>query len=663
MYVLIFVFCFLFSSTDRRFRPQLKGSTLHTLAYLGEVSSHCRCQLRMTRSASTAAVIGYDFQCCKACEYCHTIGKVGTGHEIMRKNDLNQVNSVFPCVSNEHSDTFTSCTENTRAFLAPPTSSSAYVCTTLPARRCHSNYTAVESDLHPLRVTSCFEPTHFHRSYGNELSDVEQDRIHHNSTHENPFGVSNTIRSEHPFCCCHVMNNAHLPHHHMRLYRRLYSLVDHPCVSLYYPCKYHTCTHTTITSGCSTGMGTSFRNSLSSRHRHTITPVSIYRLSIESRTTSCSKSLDTESDLGLTDASPASNYCSIHQREVAIQSCLQQASAKYKSQPVEETVLGIQRCRRNSDPERWQQFRDPQGNVNENQSSGFSETLTFSNNCENEVSYLSTQLNCPIVNPETGTLGNNGIQSPNSRTNEYVLTNNDAYNDQSVADKTAGTSRASNSVLTTTATTVGDGRQGFNSCQTRFSQSINTLSSSCENPTICHYSTRSGIESNPPVEQQQQQQQQYRFQFRPSVLLSSTEHATTTTPPIMYTSDTCFSLHSPNVSLCQRAQSTSASATVASVAGGDDVSIWSDGVGGDGDDDDLLLKTNIIQSASNNNDTADCLPVNSSNSGGYGPTDPIDSNGKPQLISDISVNELASYMEHMVHIPGRMSEMAQRMYL
>lgn len=31
--------------------------------------------------------------------------------------------------------------------------------------------------------------------------------------------------------------------------------------------------------------------------------------------------------------------------------------------------------------------------------------------------------------------------------------------------------------------------------------------------------------------------------------------------------------------------------------------------------------------------------------------------------SDISMNELASYMEHIVHIPGRMSEMAQRMYL
>nr|CAH8876468.1 unnamed protein product [Trichobilharzia regenti] len=614
----------------------------------------------MTRSASTAAVIGYDFQCCKACEYCHTIGKVGTGHEIMRKNDLNQVNSLFPCVSNENSDTLTNCTENTRAFLAPPTSSSAYVCTTLPARRCNSNYTAVESDLHPLRVTSCFEPTHFHRSYGNELSDVEQDRINHNSANENPFGVPNTIGSLHPFCCCHVMNNAHLPHHHMRLYRRLYSLVDHPCVSLCYPCKYHTCTHTTITSGCSTGMGTSFRNSLSSRHRHTITPVSIYRLSIESRTTSCSKSLDTESDLGLTDASPASNYCSIHQREVAIQSCLQQASAKYKSQPVEEAVLGIQRrSRRNSDPERWQQFRDPQGNVNENQSSGFSETLTFSNNCENEVSYLSTQLNCPIVNPEAGTLGNNGIQSPNSRTNECVLTNSDAYNDQSVADRTTRTSRPSNSVLTT-ATTVGDGRQGFNSCQTRFSQSINTLSSPCENPTICHYSTKSRIESNPPV---QQQQQQYRFQFRPSVLVSSTEHVTTTTPPIMYTSDTCFSLHSPNLSLYQRAQSTSVSATVASVAGGDDVSIWSDGVGGDGDDDDLLLKTNIIQSASNNSDPADCLLVSSIKSGGYGPVDPSDGNDKPQLISDISVNELASYMEHMVHIPGKMSEMAQRMYL
>ncbi|TPP60562.1 hypothetical protein FGIG_04297 [Fasciola gigantica] len=39
------------------------------------------------------------------------------------------------------------------------------------------------------------------------------------------------------------------------------------------------------------------------------------------------------------------------------------------------------------------------------------------------------------------------------------------------------------------------------------------------------------------------------------------------------------------------------------------------------------------------------------------------SHNRSHLTSDISVNELAAYVEHMVHIPGRMSEMAQRMYL
>lgn len=49
-----------------------------------------------------------------------------------------------------------------------------------------------------------------------------------------------------------------------------------------------------------------------------------------------------------------------------------------------------------------------------------------------------------------------------------------------------------------------------------------------------------------------------------------------------------------------------------------------------------------------------CLENTESSNGGH---------NKSQLTSDISVNELAAYMEHMVHIPGRMSEMAQRMYL
>ncbi|TGZ74393.1 hypothetical protein CRM22_000964 [Opisthorchis felineus] len=44
-------------------------------------------------------------------------------------------------------------------------------------------------------------------------------------------------------------------------------------------------------------------------------------------------------------------------------------------------------------------------------------------------------------------------------------------------------------------------------------------------------------------------------------------------------------------------------------------------------------------------------------------TESLSTGPNRQPMSDVSVNELAAYMEHMVHIPGRMSEMAQRMYL
>ncbi|CAH8569912.1 unnamed protein product [Schistosoma turkestanicum] len=653
--------------SDRRFRPQLKGSTLHTLASLGEVSSNCR----MTRSASSATVVSYGFRCCKACEYCRTLRKTG-GQGGVIDNNLNQANSLYPCLSVEHSNTFADCAEDTGSFQEQPTSSnrqsSGYLCTTLPSKRCHSNYRTLACDLHPLHVSPCFE--HLRRSYGNELSEIEQDN---NSVTQSPHNVTNTVHGDHPLCCCHV-TGFHLPHH-LRLYRRLYSLIDHPCVSLYYPCKHYGYTQTTVPSGCSTGTATSFRRSLSSRHRHTIIPASVYRFSIDSRTASCSKSLDTECDSGLTDISPASNYCSIHQY-TAIQSCLQQSAAKYRSQPTENRLAGIQRCRRNSDPESWQQFRNLQfsgplisGNMNEDSDLNvscdgeFNRTEALPNNSENSQTDISIRLstfpNREIKSLEPNfhgadyqyvtKLSNPIIDSNGDRSNidyEYALPDRSSEFGQNPIPKTTTNLPAfnvSNSVFIPLAS------ENSSFCQLKFSQSIDTLSQP-KNSTVSHDST-----SNPSSQQQQQ------FHFRPS-FLSSAERSERPVSSVMHTSDTCFSLHSnksttmntSDISLCRsQTEIHNQSGLVCQPF------IWT-GLSDNANtslkqpfmESDPKLKGNIVQCSNEMN----YLTASDMNHH-------VSSNNKPQLVSDVSVDELASYMEHMVHIPGRMSEMAQRMYL
>ncbi|KAH8866673.1 hypothetical protein KSF78_0003485 [Schistosoma japonicum] len=613
--------------SDRRFRPQLKASTLHTLASLNEASSKCRCDFRVTRSALSATVENYGFQCCKACEYCRVLKKFGMEGEVI-DNDSAQVKNLYPCLSGEHSHA--DCSENAQSLLEPPILSTGksfgYLCTTLPSRRCHSNFRAVGCDLYPLHV-SCFEPTHLHRSYGNELSEIEQDP---NSVSLSPYNTTNTMHSDHPLCCCHV-TGFHLPHH-LRLYRRLYGLIDHPCVSLYYPCKHRAHTRTTIPSGCSTGAVTSFRRSLSSRHRHTINPASVYRFSIDSRTTSCSKSLDTEGD---SDISPGSNYCSIHQH-AAMLPCLQRSVAKYRSQPTENRLVGTQRCRRNSDPESWQQFRNLENsepslssNVNENSDLDASYNSRF---CQTEeVSCNSQSDQTDTVSVRRGTFTNQEIKVLG-----YVLSN--TQYDQLFAAKTTTSFHAyniSNSAFTPSV------NENSNFCQMKFSQSIDILSHP-ENSTVLHSTSNS----------------QQQFHFRPS-LLSSTEHAEPESS-IMYTSDTCFSLHYSKLNNVNSSGITRGSHTETQNRSGImcDPSLWSNGASTEASlkqqpfvESDLKMKTSTVQCSND----VDYLPSSDVNN--------HVNNNKPQLVSDVSVNELASYMEHMVHIPGRMSEMAQRMYL
>ncbi|CAH8655305.1 unnamed protein product [Heterobilharzia americana] len=343
----------------------------------------------------------------------------------------------------------------------------------------------------------------------------------------------------------------------------------------------------------------------------------------------------------------------MHQR-IAIQSCLEQSAVKHKSQPAEDSLIGIQRCRRNSDPEHWQQFRNQQynkfltsGNMNENLEGDFSESGRLQNNPGNdEADYVGTQISRPVTK-ETGALESECKfhatdlsvgKSPDSFVDwnnigyGCMLPNNAVFG-HSVTGKTAPTSfpdcNVSNSVFTTLA------NQNYSFCQAKFSQSIDTLSQS-ENIVV----------SNDSITQQQQQ----RVCFRPS-LLSSSEHAA----PIMYTSDTCFSLHynqpsvlnSSDMSTCNPPETAHNDQTALAY----EPLVWSN-------DDASLMgppdskgKIHCIQSVNE----ADYL-ANTDLTCHVG-------NSKPQLVSDVSVNELASYMEHMVHIPGRMSEMAQRMYL
>ncbi|CAH8674328.1 unnamed protein product [Schistosoma rodhaini] len=661
--------------SDRRFRPQLKGSTLHTLASLSEVSSSCRYNFRMTRSASSATVISYGFRCCKACEYCQAIRKAGTESEVI-DNNSNQENPLYPCLS-EHSNTSADCSEDAGSFLEPPASSirrpSGYLCTTLPPKPCHSNYRTVACDLHPLHVSSSFEPTHLHRSYGNELSEIEQD---HSSTTQSPYNTTSTDHGDHPLCCCHVIG-FHLPHH-LRLYRRLYSLVDHPCVSLYYPCKHHAYRHTTVPSGCSTGAATSFRRSLSSRHRYTITPASVHRFSIDSRTASCSKSLDTECDSGLTDISPGSNYCSIHQHTAA-QSCLQQSAAKYRSQLTENRLVGTQRCRRNSDPESWQQFRNLQFSepslsidMNENFDLNVSyygevnRTEALSNNSQSDQTDVSIRPST-FRSRDMNTLGSNlqfhGANHQyvtklcNSTVDSNVDRNNIDYG-YALPDRSAQFARPIVAKTTTNFPAFNISNSVFiplanensNFCQMKFSQSTDTLSQS-----------KNSVVSYDSILNSSSQQQQ--FHFRPSLLLSA-ERSELPISSVMYTSDTCFSLrsnksnavNSSDISLCKPQTEIDNQSGLACQS-----LVWTGVSADDG------ANTSLKQPFMESNMKVKGNTVQCSNEANYltitDMNHHVNSYNKPQLVSDVSVNELASYMEHMVHIPGRMSEMAQRMYL
>lgn len=195
--------------------------------------------------------------------------------------------------------------------------------------------------------------------------------------------------------------------------------------------------------------------------------------------------------------------------------------------------------------------------------------------------------------------------------------------------------------------------ENSNFCQMKFSQSTDTLPQS-KNSIVSYEST---------LNSSSQQQQQQQFHFRPSLLLSA-ERSEPPISSIMYTSDTCFSLrsnksntvNSSDISLCRSQTEMDNQSGLACQP-----LVWTD-LSGDGGANTSLKQPFMESDVKVKESTVQC-----SNEANYlniaDMSHHVNSNNKPQLVSDVSVNELASYMEHMVHIPGRMSEMAQRMYL
>lgn len=115
------------------------------------------------------------------------------------------------------------------------------------------------------------------RSYGAGLSRLDFDPVVYDACttsatqSRSSFGSVATSNSDRHHCCAHGGLLHYPPLTHLRLYRRLYSLIDHPCVSWYNTSRPLRCFHRTSIQrlGCALGKCTSHRHPPSLRHRYT----------------------------------------------------------------------------------------------------------------------------------------------------------------------------------------------------------------------------------------------------------------------------------------------------------------------------------------------------------------------------------------------------------
>ncbi|TPP64688.1 hypothetical protein FGIG_11180 [Fasciola gigantica] len=584
---------------DRRSRLSLRGS----LAILGSSSLEQTLRCRLTRSASSnsAGTQNYGALTTYPCDCCFAFGRRARHIEPIDASECSmcsrpsfrgstQLAGGISPIPAANSDPIPP-----GSGFSPFTTSAGLLYSTLPTnlefRRGH----------HPDLLCSqhVLQSDRLRRSCGAGLSHLDFDpviygpRTASTTQSRSSFGSATTSNSDRHHCCDHSGFPHFPPLAHLRLYRRLYSLIDHPCVSWHSASRPLRCPHRTSLqhSGSVLGKCKSHRHSLSLRHRHT-TP------------------------------GPATSQTSQRTGVPPVLPDLSSASLVLQDNVSQSDLTPVNYGR--SIPEFPYTSSDPTS-VDASQVPHYSDSASvYRSGCNSAV----MDKNCPIpcldhrraclqsYTNRTPDVSNSSIMTtPQNSDSECLSSSNfsrcrrnsdpeqwqliksmrmctadDSCHDSHLGDRGDTQLLCSRPVLNTQS---GHGNATFGTRRSFLTRSLYTYDQS-----LCGDSSESSLpdESSRPVEPNRD---------------SSSLLWTVTKRP-------------------------------AAVDGQSQLTIATKQT----EDGDSMQSLQYEIALLDNTD--------SSNGG---------SHNRSHLTSDISVNELAAYMEHMVHIPGRMSEMAQRMYL
>lgn len=703
---------------DRRSRLSLRGGrTTGSFALLGGSSLEQTLRCRMPRSASSnSGIRNHGTFTSYPCDCCCTFGQHQRHIEPI---DISEC-SVCSRLSFRGS-----------AQLAggispnPATSSNA-----IPAGSGFSPFTTSAGLLYSTLPTNLeFRPGHLpdshsqhvlqsdklRRSYGAGLSRLDFDPVVYDACttsatqSRSSFGSVTTSNSDRHHCCVHG-GLLHYPPLTHRLYRRLYSLIDHPCVSWYNTSRPLRCFHRTSIQrlGCGLGKCTSHRHPLSLRHRYTTPGSASSQISQRSEIplpvlpdlssislapqddaphsdltpVNCERSLpdfpSTPSDPTSVGASQMPRYSdSTHLYHFGCDSAVLEEdrpipglrrgylqlnvnrvpdTTNLSVETSPQSIFGIasvngadclsssstSRCRRNSDPEQWQLVKTMR-------------MCSTDDPCHDNRYGYRGGIKRLCSRSSFGT--QSGHMNASSGICRSFLTRS-LYADNQRSPSTFSSSRGNGRLLRVEDASVYQHTPSVIETNARvFLEGIDQTSEPQSIPV--------SLKKSDALQQRQSQQLQIPtdssgkanyfsrvYTFRPSVLSSQVNASNRSSGSP--SGSALFGLSAKACGDSVESNSEQGSKPVGSI--GDSASLlW--GLSTESD-----LVTGQPQAKQIEDGTSmhplqyeiALLESTESSNGGH---------NKSQLTSDISVNELAAYMEHMVHIPGRMSEMAQRMYL
>ncbi|KAF6773447.1 hypothetical protein AHF37_06812, partial [Paragonimus kellicotti] len=371
--------------SDRRSRLPLRGRVPNSAAYPGGSGFTLPQSLRshLTRSASSTTSVTRDpCDFPHTCEYCLNAYRVQSG---LIEGRIRQSLDGSIHLGGDASSGSLLCRSGLPELsgFSPFTSSAGLLYSTLPTGLEFPSVINSDSISNPQLRRSC----------GAGLGRIDCEPITHlTSTSRSSFGSMGTGDSDRYHRC--------ILHHGVtltplsiqtRLYRRLYSLIDHPCVSLYHSYRsFGGCTHRPQAN-----TSVPHRYSLSLRHRHTVTPNVPHRLNRDLKApsqdnpaqTTYSPTLGAPWDQVSTGQETSPGFMTTFTSDsftVGKSSTAYDSARNDEKLPINSGIFsqltsfetGDQvgdaqpnlRCRRNSDPECWQQIRTSQ-NVEHTKSS------------------------------------------------------------------------------------------------------------------------------------------------------------------------------------------------------------------------------------------------------------------------------------------------------